>query len=212
MEDILLDKRIVSIVGAGGLGRELASWINLEGNQDYVLRGFWDDNLKAFDNIHCNYDLLGETAKIKGNVLLGIMDSEIKKKLVNAFDKKHNINLLSYSHKSTIVGERTVVDKGSVFFPNVLISCDVTLGKGCFLNLGVQVGHDVSIGDYTSIMPSVNIGGGSIIGDSVFIGTGVVILPGVKIPSNCRIGAGSVVVKSIKEVGTYFGNPAKKIF
>jgi acetyltransferase-like isoleucine patch superfamily enzyme len=46
----------------------------------------------------------------------------------------------------------------------------------------------------------------------VTIGTGATILPGVKIPANTFIGAGSVVFRSIKQPGTYVGNPAKKIF
>ena len=47
---------------------------------------------------------------------------------------------------------------------------------------------------------------------NVFIGSNAVILPGVKIPDNTIVGAGSVVIRSIKQPGTYFGNPAKKIF
>ena len=61
-------------------------------------------------------------------------------------------------------------------------------------------------------MANVDIGGGAFIGKNVTIGSGAVILPKVKIPDNVFIGAGSVVIRSIKKEGTYFGNPAKRIF
>jgi acetyltransferase-like isoleucine patch superfamily enzyme len=61
-------------------------------------------------------------------------------------------------------------------------------------------------------MANVDIGGSAKIGNNVFIGSNAVILPGVKIPDNTIVGAGSVVIRSLKQVGTYFGNPAKKIF
>ena len=100
----------------------------------------------------------------------------------------------------------------TVLYPRSIISCNVSVGEGVMINAGTQVGHDVTIGNYVSIMANVDIGGGAQIGNNVFIGSKAVILPGVKIPDGCRIGAGSVVIKSIRQVGTYFGNPAKKIF
>jgi acetyltransferase-like isoleucine patch superfamily enzyme len=60
-------------------------------------------------------------------------------------------------------------------------------------------------------MANVDVGGGCKIGNNVTIGSGATVLPKVKIPDNTTIGAGSVVLRSIKEAGTYFGNPAKKI-
>ena len=86
------------------------------------------------------------------------------------------------------------------------------IGKSVFINNGSQIGHDVVIMDYVNIMANVDIGGNCEIGEMVTIGTGATILPGIKIPANTFIGAGSVVFRSIKQPGTYVGNPAKKIF
>lgn len=214
MEDIQFNKRTATIIGAGGLGREVDSWISRDHTTDLETIGFWDDNLEALQNYRLDKKVYGklDANEISGTVLIGIMDCSFKQKIFEKLDEKSNVNISSYIHESVIIGLRTSIGKGVVLFPNVIVSCDVIIGKGSFLNLGTQIGHDVTIGDYVSIMPNVDLGGGVVVGNNVFIGTGATILPGVKIPSYTRIGAGSVVVKTIKKEGTYFGNPAKNIF
>src|SRR5690606_15290405 len=97
----------------------------------------------------------------KGHSLLfGIMSSDIKRKLVNKA-KALNVNIDFFLHETVLVGKRTSIGIGLVAFPNVIISCDVTLGDLIFINCGSQIGHDVKIGDYTSIMANVDIGGGA---------------------------------------------------
>lgn len=214
MEDIQFNKRKVSIIGAGGLAREVDSWISVDRLTNLETIGFWDDNLEALDKYKIDKKIYGrlDSEEISGTIIIGIMDCGFKQKIFEKLEGKPTIEISSYIHESVIIGKRTNLGKGVVIFPNVVVSCDVSIGKGCFINLGTQIGHDVTIGNYVSIMPNVDLGGGVVLGDNVFIGTGATILPGVKIASNTRIGAGSVVVKTIKKEGTYFGNPAKNIF
>jgi len=213
MEDTQFNKKDVSIIGAGGLARELLSWINNDKRAQMEVNGFWDDNLEALRPYDMTHRVLGNISAVRsGNVLIGIMSPQVKAKILESFIGNASINVLSYYHSSVIVGERTHIGKGVVLFPNVIISCDVIIGDGTFINLGSQIGHDVKVGNNVSIMPNVDIGGGCVIGDNVFIGSGATILPGVKIEKNTRVGAGAVILKTIKKEGTYFGNPAKKIF
>ena len=174
-----------------------------------------DDDLNALDNFNINVKVYGKVdlSLIKENQLIicAVSNVDLKKMLlVKALE--YNVNFGNYIHESCFVGERTKYGKGLVMLPYAVISCDVTLGDLVFINNGSQIGHDAVIGDFASIMANVDIGGGAIIGNNVFIGTGAIILPNVKITDNTRIGAGAVVLKSIKHSGTYFGNPAKKIF
>ena len=46
---------------------------------------------------------------------------------------------------------------------------------------------------------------------SIFVGSGSVVAQGIEIADEVVIGAGSVVIKNIMELGTYAGNPARKI-
>lgn len=216
MEDIQFNKKDFYLLGAGGLARELESWIqNTNFANSYALKGFIDDDLEALKEYDNDFKIKhtfsdGKLWKEK-NILLGIASSEIKEKAYHILIK-NNCKLLSFSHNFTLIGNNTILGIGYVLCPFVVVSCNVKLGKCVTVNSGSQIGHDVTIGDYTSIMANVDIGGGANIGKSVFIGSNAVILPGVKIPDNTRIGAGAVVIKSIKQSGSYFGNPAKKIF
>lgn len=216
MEDTQFNKKEFYLLGGGGLSRELESWVKDPAFADlYSLKGFIDDNLDALNDFENDFKVLdvfvdGELWKGK-NILLGIAASEIKQKAFHLLQQE-NCNLLSFSHRFTLIGNNSILGKGYVLCPFVVVSCNVTLGDCVTVNSGSQIGHDVTIGDFSSIMANVDIGGGAQIGKNVFIGSNAVILPGVKIPDYTRIGAGSVVIKSIKQVGTYFGNPAKKVF
>lgn len=213
MEDTQYNKRII-IIGAGGMARELESWANIPKSEISIL-GFLDDNLSALDAYDLNTSLLGKIDLSNINqdqsILFGIMNSDIKRDLFLKA-KENQISINHFLHSTVLVGDRTTFGIGLIAFPNAIISCDVTIGDLVFINCGTQIGHDVKIGSYTSIMANVDIGGDAEIGENVFIGSNAVILPGVKIPDNTRIGAGAVVMRKIKEPGTYFGNPAKKIF
>ncbi|MBW7676632.1 NeuD/PglB/VioB family sugar acetyltransferase [Chryseobacterium chendengshani] len=215
MEDIQFNKKGFYLLGAGGLSRELESWIvDSEFSQQYKLEGFIDDNLDALNGIKSDFEVLDSFSgsKWKGqNVLIGIASCETKSEIFDIL-VKGKCEILSFNHKFSIIGNNTDIGIGFILCPFAAVSCNVTIGKGVMVNLGTQIGHDVTIGDFTSIMANVDIGGGAVIGNSVFIGSNATILPGVKIPDGTRIGAGSVVLRSIKKAGTYFGNPAKAIF
>ena len=216
MEDILFNKEDFYLIGAGGFSRELESWIeNSDFSKKYKLVGYIDDNEKALDGYKNDYKIVdsfdnGGLWKNK-NLVVGIASCEVKQKLHFQFEA-NNCNILSFSHNSSLIAKNSQLGKGYVLCPYVIVSCNVNIGDLVSINSGSQIGHDVTIGNYTSIMANVDIGGGAIIGNNVFIGSNAVILPGVKIPDYTRIGAGSVVLKSLKSSGTYFGNPAKKIF
>ena len=216
MEDIQFNKNDFYILGAGGFARELESWIEKSNiSNTYRLKGYIDDNLDALSGFENKFDVVdcflnGKQWKNK-KILLGIAAPDTKEK---AYDLllKENCEVLSFSHNFSVIGNNSILGTGHILCPFVVVSCNVKVGICVTVNSGSQIGHDVTIDDFVSIMANVDIGGGAHIGKSVFIGSNAVILPGVKIPENTRIGAGAVVLKSIKESGTYFGNPAKKIF
>lgn len=215
MEDILYNNKL-AIVGAGGLGREIESWVSQSPLiNEFSLIGFLDDNSDALLGLDNDYSVVGEinleSLEKSQNVIIAIASHKVK---TNVFEIEENssFNIMTYIHNNVILGKHVSLGKGVVLSPSTLVSCNTKIEKGVFINCGSQIGHDVTVGKYSTIMANVDIGGGATIGENVFISTGVIILPGVKIASNVKIGAGSVVVRSIKKEGSYFGNPAKKIF
>tara|TARA_Y100000816_G_scaffold245427_1_gene193422 strand:+ start:56 stop:946 length:891 start_codon:yes stop_codon:yes gene_type:complete len=109
----------------------------------------------------------------------------------------------------------------------------VKIGKNCRIGVNAsiskatldltEVGDNVMIGDYAHIGHNSKINENSIItagsiicgkviiGKNVWVGAGSKILENVKISSNIKVGIGAVVLTDLKKVGTYIGNPAKKI-
>lgn len=216
MEDIQYNRNII-LIGAGGLGRELYSWIlqSVESSSKYYVEGFIDDDNVKLSGFNNYPDILGklESGVIEKytNFIITISKLEIRYQIFNLLEGL-NKNIFGFIHPSTLIGQNTILAPCLVTFPNCVISCDVKIGKSVFINNGSQIGHDVVIRDFVNIMANVDIGGNCEIGEMVTIGTGATILPGIKIPPNTFIGAGSVVFRSIKQPGTYVGNPAKKIF
>lgn len=216
MEDTQYNKTLV-IVGAGGFGREMESWIfqsNLA--KKYKIIGYLDDNPSALDNFESDLKIidtisLASLQKAK-NVFVAISNKEVKKRIFDYYINNGGFNIINFFHASSLRGKFSKLGLGFIATPNVIISCNTIIGDGVFVNSGSQIGHDVKIGNYVSIMANVDIGGGAIIGDNVFIGSGATILPGVKISANIKVGAGAIVLRNLKKEGTYFGNPAKKIF
>jgi sugar O-acyltransferase (sialic acid O-acetyltransferase NeuD family) len=217
MEDIQYNnKKDVVILGAGSLGREILSWIeSSKVESDLNIIGFLDDQKKDLLDYSISLPVLGVVDSCNlikyPFFIIGMLNSDIRQNLFS-LSREYGITAVTYLHETVLVGSRSKLGEGLIMMPNSLVSCDVTLGNHVFINNGSQVGHDVTVGDFTCIMANVDIGGGAQIGKNVFIGSKAVILPGVKIPDNSRIGAGAVVIRSIKQAGSYFGNPAKKIF
>ncbi|MFN4198155.1 MAG: NeuD/PglB/VioB family sugar acetyltransferase [Flavobacterium sp.] len=216
MEDTQFIKTEFFFFGAGGFSREIASWYqDSDFSKKYIPMGYIDDNPNALNNIENKYKIVDTITDgvvwIGKSVVMGIASCEVKERLFVELQET-KVSLLNFKHDTVLIGQDTYFGEGYVLCPNVIVSCNVKVGHLISVNSGSQIGHDVTIGNFTSIMANVDIGGGATIGNNVFIGSNAVILPGVKIPDNTRIGAGSVVIKSIKQAGTYFGVPAKKIF
>ena len=86
-----------------------------------------------------------------------------------------------------------------VHYGTIVVSSAAKIGKNCRLHEGVNIGAT----NGSTLAPEI--------GDNVFIGSGAKIIGDISIADNVAIGANAVVVKSITEVGTYGGIPAKKI-
>lgn len=215
MEGIQYNNMDIILIGASGLAREIVSWNSIlkEDSKKLNIVGFLDDNSNVLNNYKVKIPLLGpidiNSFDKKKCILIAISDCLIKQKIFEKAEER-DIEISSFISDNVLIGERSIIGRGSLLMPASIVSCDTLIGKGVIINCGSQIGHDVVIGDFTSIMANVDVGGGVNIGKNVFIGTGAVILPGIKIPDNTRIGAGSIVIKSLKQPGTYFGNPAKK--
>lgn len=204
------------ILGAGGYGREIASYIQTakEVLEKYDFKGFLDDNLDALKNVNCPCDIVGTISNYNytdnDEVIMAIGSIEVKKKIAQQL--KDKVKFFSFIANEAYVGNNVELGEGVLICPGVKLPANIKIGNFVSINIDSRIGHDSTIGDFCSIMPNVDVGGESSIGNEVFLGTKSTIIPRTKIADQTNVGVASVILKEIKEPnGTYFGNPARRM-
>jgi sugar O-acyltransferase (sialic acid O-acetyltransferase NeuD family) len=120
-------------------------------------------------------------------------------------------NLPSIIAPSSYVSKHAEIGFGTIIMNNATVVADAKIGSNCIINNCALIEHDVTIHDHCHISTGAIINGHSQIGAGTLIGSGAVVNQCVDIPINCIIGSNSIVLNSIKESGTYVGNPLRKI-
>jgi len=205
------------IVGAGGLGREVYSWLSQEIKKkpNYKIKGFIDDNPKSLDEFEYPVKVIGTISDYFPNpdekLVLSILNPETKKRIVKSLSQK-GAEFYKLIHPTSIIGTNVKIGKGCIICPNCILTNDINLRDFIFINTNSSIGHDAIIGDFTSINGNVHITGRVKIGKECLFGVSAKVIPGRVIEDNVIVGAGSVVIRNVHSNATVFGNPAKKVY
>ena len=197
------------IVGAGGFGREVHSWLMHipPENRNWYFGGFLDDKKRGDHIVSTIYDYKSQNDDV---LCCGMGDPKTKKKVyLDLLDK--NCNFYTLIHPSVIIGDNVQLGKGCILCPNVVITCNVNIGDFTTINVSSSVGHDASIGRWSTISGHCDITGFASLEEGVFLGSGARIIPEVQIGAFSKIGAGSVVTRKVEANKFFFGNPATEI-
>ena len=197
-------KRIV-IVGGGGFGRELYSYIKGDlsaGRLDgYALAGVLDDNPDcelAVNNQELTYLGALSSFEPQGNevLVIAIGKASIRR---NIFDqiKRRSMSLFTYVHSSAQVMPDVTLGEGAIVCPNSIINVGVKLGDNVAVNVFCSIGHGASIGHHAVLSPFSALSGNSKLGVCGFMGTRATLFPGVVMGDGCIVDAHSVVRQSV---------------
>ena len=207
-----MGKRSLYIVGGGDFGREVETHLDRvpEGDRNWRIAGFLDDNPSSLEGYPSDYKVVGSVSDYQFQVgdlaIIAVATPKVKRGLFEILRRK--VKLLTFISPDAIVGKFTKIGEGCILGPRVVIGPNVILGDGVCVNTGSMIGHDTAIGDFSSLMANNNIAGKCRVGEEVYFASTVTVIPSRSICDGALIGAGSVVIRDIKERRTVFGNPA----
>lgn len=204
------------IIGAGGLGREIAAMVNKYFANAYEFLGFADDAIEKGQQVN-GFPVLGSSEFVRNlagdhSLVVAIASPQRKKEVLRLFEKS-NFNFPNLIHPNAdLVDSDTIkLGIGNVICDKTILTTNISLGDFNFINLSCTLGHDVVFGDYCSVMPGVHISGGVQLGNEVYIGTGACLINEAAVGAGAVIGAASLVNTDLDGAKTYVGIPAKEL-
>ena len=156
-----MSKSIV-IVGAGGLGKEIACLIN--DLSEFELVGFYDDGLPVGQTILGKHPVLGSTQDLIDTqeefaVAIAFGNPSTRKKVWEKLQVNPNLSFPILIHPQALLmnKERIALGKGTVIFPFSILTTDIELGDNCLVHTRASVHHDVNVGAHSVIMPGARL-------------------------------------------------------
>jgi len=189
----------LALFGNGGHAREVAAQIG------QPVKFFVDDKY-----VNNESSPISQFNPEEYSMMVAVANSYDRAKIVSKLPKE--TKYFTFIHPSVeIMDENIEVDEGSFIGANSILTTNIKLGKHALLNRGNHIGHDCEIGNYFSMMPGAIVSGDVKIWDQVYMGTNSSIREKLTICSMSTIGMNACVIKDIDHMGTYVGNPAKKL-
>jgi len=203
------------IIGAGGVGREVA-WIIEQINNvmpTFNILGYVDDNYNLHEDKINGYKILGGidylfNMKSNVSVICAIANYEVKKSIINKLKLK-KFNHPSIIHPDVYINNTNTVGIGCVIYPGVIITTNIQIGDYVIISSKCGIGHETVIGNYSSILWNVNISGHVKIEEGCLIGSGSTIIQGKSIGRESIVGAGAVVIREVPPNCITVGVPAR---
>jgi len=207
----------IVIVGVGGLGREIAEWIEdiNEVQPTYRVLGFIDDDPAKQGALRHDLPVLGgvdwviERSRTVATVI-GLGNPAPKRRVVERL-RPHSAGFPTVIHPNAIVGRFVELGEGCVVCPGVILTTDIRVGCFVTFNFDLTVGHDATIDDYVTLAPGVHLSGYTKLGEGADLGAGVATVPSVEIGAWSVVGAGAAVTRSLPANCTAVGVPARVI-
>jgi sugar O-acyltransferase (sialic acid O-acetyltransferase NeuD family) len=202
------------IVGAGGLGREVA-WLARSLPEQWKPIGFLDDDERLQGQSIADLPVLGKIsdwARHRDAWLVIAMGAPRSRRAVaEAMEAAGNVKFATLVDPSVRRSVHVDIGQGTLICANSVLTTQVLLGRHCLVNAAATIGHDVRIGDYCTIGPQAALSGNVSLGSGVEIGTATVLLPGVTIGEGSVICAGAVVSKPVASNILAAGSPARRV-
>lgn len=203
------------IIAAGGMGRTLydMSRESLGYDEDFIIKGFIDDNLHALDGF-VNYppiiDKISTYVPKENDVFVCSIGGSARRKCMEELINR-GARFINLIHRTARIGTNVQLGIGNIVGAYTSIGADACIGNYNLIQSYTVIGHDVRMGDWNRIDTHVTCVGGTIIGNETDIYTSSVLNHGVVVEDRAHVGACSFVIRRVKAGTTVTGNPARKL-
>ncbi|WP_297712624.1 transferase [Clostridium sp.] len=192
----------IVIIGAGGIGREVA-WIIEEINKaksTWNIVGFVDDNSEMWRKELNGYKVLGgldilDKLESKPEVIVAIANCGVKKEIVSSLNGKFDFATVIYP--SVRVSKYIEIGEGTIIYPGVSLTVNTRIGNHVVISGNCGIGHDSVIGDFSSVLWGSCFSGFDVVGEECFIGVGTKVAQGVRVADGRRICTGGIITEDI---------------
>lgn len=207
------------IVGAGGLGREVAhlvETIRAKGAVQWTLAGFIDDDPELHGASILGYPVVGgievvETpgASVEADAYaIAVGNARVRRHLADTMARSA-LQPATLIHPTVEVHRSVHIGPGSIICKGVALTVNIHIGPHVIVNLNSTIGHDATVEGFATLHPGTHLSGNTCVGEACEVGTGAVALPGIGLGAGARVGAGAVVTKDIPPGTTVAGVPAR---
>lgn len=203
------------IIGAGGMGRTVYSNAleSLGYGEEFVVKGFLDDNLSALDEFP-NYPPIVNTIRDyvpqSEDVFVSSIGGSSRRLCMEEIIRRGG-EFWELIHKTARICTNAKLGKGNFIGAYSVVGNDAVIGDYNMIQSYTVIGHDARIGNWNRIDTHVTCVGGIVIEDEVNIHTSAVIGHNVRIETGAHVGALSFVIRKVKAGTTVMGNPAKRL-
>jgi sugar O-acyltransferase (sialic acid O-acetyltransferase NeuD family) len=204
----------IVIVGAGGFGREVASFLwDCFSRDDYQLKGFLGKDETTPEGCVPGANLIGDPDTYQpcadDRFILAIGPMEVRRRIAEVLMNKA-ARFLTMVHPSTTVVDSATIGTGVILYPNSFVSNTAVLDDYAHLSLFASVGHDGYVGKFSMLSPYSTLNGFASVANDVFVGSHATIGPGTVVGEHCVISANSSVLRDIPPNRFVFGVPARQ--
>jgi len=191
-------KQLIYIIGAGGLGREIAAVLTqTEMSKRYHLGGFIDDALPKGTVVNSievagNQEWLMQQASAMAVIAVG--NPQIRKQLYEKLSQA-GIVFPTIIHPAAQLDSITniIIGEGTYIAAGCILTTNINIGRSNLLLPALSISHDTTTGDFCTLMPGVRISSGAVIGNNVLIGTAAIISKPMNVLDNTIIPPGAIV-------------------
>lgn len=206
--------RHLTIVGAGGFGREvwsLASLLNHTESRWHAIA--IRDDAPAHHRQLCGdlgVEILGPISELdpqREEAVIAVGDPTTRRSISTRLPS--GTRFATIVHPRAHLGPLVTLGDGCVVAAGAALSTNIQVGNHVHIDQNATVGHDCHVEDFVRINPAGCVSGAVHLGRGTLVGANATVLQGLHIGPGAVIGAGAVVTRDIAANTLVKGVPAR---